>query len=84
MGLGPGPECFCRDADDERQKLAVVPSAKSPDRLVTAPVRPPRPAATENKSDTNRILALQPPNAEENFSRCSAWSDRYFPGCAPR
>jgi hypothetical protein len=84
MGLGPGPECFCGHADDERQELPLVPSAKSPDRFDPAPVRPPSPAATGNRSDTNRFLALQPPSVEESFSSCSAGTGRYSLGCGPR
>ena len=42
------------------------------------------PAATGNRSDTNPSGAPQPPIAEESFSSCSAWSDRYSPGCGPR
>jgi hypothetical protein len=84
MGLGPGLDCFCRDAANERGEPAVDPSAKSPDRLDPATVRPPRAAATGNRSDTNRFLALQPPSVEESFSSCSAGTGRYSLGCGPR
>lgn len=43
-----------------------------------------KPAATENRSDTNPSGAPQPPNAVENSSSCSGGSDRYSRGCGPR